>query len=162
VSAKITLECQVCGQTFTCYPNYNGVERRFCSRSCAYKCPLRGEKIRQANLGKKASPELRKKLSEAHIGKMCGPDSPSWKGGISKYTQGLRSHPAYARWRQAVLAKADYTCQLCGVRGGKLQADHHPYPFSKYPDRRLDVDNGRALCRACHHHVTYVTKEWRQ
>jgi len=35
------------------------------------------------NKGKKLSEEHRKKLSLARIGKYCGENSPSWKGGIS-------------------------------------------------------------------------------
>lgn len=159
--AKQTLMCVTCWAVFDAYPNYDGTERLYCSRKCAYECPDRSAKLRKANTGKKASPETIQKLRDSHIGKMCGPDSPSWKGGISALHQGLRSHPAYARWRTAVFKRDDYTCQLCGVRGGKLRADHHPYPFAKYPDKRLDVENGRTLCQPCDYHVTYVTKEWR-
>ncbi len=159
--AKQTIMCATCWNIFTAYPNYKGPERKFCSRECALECPERMEKIRKANTGKKASPETIQKLIDSHKGKFRGPDSPSWKGGVSMIGQKLRGSTVYAEWRQAVMARDDYTCQLCGVRGGKLQADHYPYPFSKYPEKRLDVDNGRTLCRPCHHHVTYVTKEWR-
>lgn len=158
--AKKAATCLACGTAFKYYPS-NRWSGKYCSRKCSYTSPERSEKLRQAQLGKKATIETRKKLSESHIGLLAGAASPSWKGGISKLAQGLRSHPEYARWRQAVFAKDDYTCQLCGIRGGRLEADHHPYSFSKYPERRLDVDNGRALCKPCHHHVTYVTKEWR-
>jgi hypothetical protein len=158
--AKVKRDCAICGESFASYPNYNGVERRYCSRECAYRCPERIEKLRKSSTGKKASPQTRKKLSESHIGLMCGENSPSWKGGISKIGQKLRASMEYRRWRQAVFVRDDYTCQICGKRGVPLQADHHPYPFSKYPDRRLDVENGRALCKPCHHRVTYVTKEW--
>lgn len=159
--AKRTIMCATCWGIFTAYPNYKGPERKFCSIKCAAECPERREKVRKANTGKKASPETIKKLHDSHIGKFRGPLSPTWKGGRSLVGQKLRTSTVYREWRQAVMARDDYTCQLCGVRGGKLQADHYPYPFSKFPDKRLDVDNGRTLCRPCHHHVTYVTKEWR-
>lgn len=159
--AKKKWICAQCGSCFESYPNSSGVARRYCSISCAAKSPTRSEKLRRANLGKKATPETRVKLSLVHIGLQSGANSGSWKGGISKIGQQLRSSLAYARWREQVFERDDYTCQLCGERGGKLTADHYPYPFSKYPDKRLDVNNGRTLCRPCHHHVTYVTKEWR-
>lgn len=159
--AKIDLVCVVCGDGFTTYPNYNGVERKYCSVECSSKCAQRVQKISKANTGKRPTAETLKKLSESHIGVNAGPLHPKWKGGISKIGQMLRGSKEYARWRQSVFERDDYTCQLCGERGGRLQADHYPFPFSKYPDKRLDLDNGRTLCRSCHHHVTYVTKEWR-
>jgi 5-methylcytosine-specific restriction endonuclease McrA len=52
-------------------------------------------------------------------------------------------------WRIAVFERDDYTCQLCFVRGGRLQADHIK-PFSQYPELRYDLSNGRTLCAPCH------------
>lgn len=159
--ARVTIQCRTCGEEFTTYPNYNGVERRYCSMDCSSRCPERIQKISVANIGRRPSAETLKKLSESHIGINAGPLHPRWKGGISKIGQRLRGSTEYRRWRQSVFERDDYTCQLCGERGGRLQADHYPFPFSKYPDKRLDLDNGRTLCRPCHYHVTYVTKEWR-
>lgn len=89
-----------------------------------------------------------------------GAANNKWKGGVSKIGQKLRSTPEYAKWRKAVFEKDDYTCQKCGVRGGELRADHFPYPFHKYPDKRLDVENGRSLCVSCNWESTYVLREW--
>jgi 5-methylcytosine-specific restriction endonuclease McrA len=52
-------------------------------------------------------------------------------------------------WRKAVFERDDYTCQLCFVRGGKLQADHIK-PFKAFPELRLVLENGRTLCVGCH------------
>jgi 5-methylcytosine-specific restriction endonuclease McrA len=61
----------------------------------------------------------------------------------------LRASTEYRQWRTAVFKRDDYTCQDCGVRGGRLNADHIKR-FADFPDLRFDVSNGRTLCEGCH------------
>ena len=103
------------------------------------------EKMRQAKLGKKATPETRKKLSAAHK----GVKSYLWRGGVTMENRQLRGQVEYRLWREAVFARDNWTCQFCGVRGTKLQADHIK-PLALYPELRLALDNGRTLCKPCH------------
>lgn len=54
-------------------------------------------------------------------------------------------------WRNAVLARDGYRCRECGLHdptGKQLEADHI-VPLAA-GGAKLDVTNGRALCRACH------------
>ena len=55
----------------------------------------------------------------------------------------------YRLWRKAVLEACDYTCQRCGVVGGKLES-HHIKLMSEYPELSYVVENGQALCGPCH------------
>jgi hypothetical protein len=55
----------------------------------------------------------------------------------------------YKHWIKSVFKRDKYTCQHCGRIGGKLNA-HHIKPFAKYPELRLDVNNGITYCRQCH------------
>ena len=55
----------------------------------------------------------------------------------------------YRLWREAVFKRDNWTCQECGLRGGKIHADHIK-PWSTHPELRYDVANGRALCVSCH------------
>lgn len=67
----------------------------------------------------------------------------------STENQKIRASLAYKRWRTAVFERDNYTCQMCGARGIRLNADHIK-PFSLFPDLRLDINNGRTLCVECH------------
>lgn len=63
-----------------------------------------------------------------------------------------RKKPEYKEWRAAVFERDKYTCAICGKVGGDLNA-HHIKPYAKYPDLRLDPDNGITLCKECHRKV---------
>ena len=63
-----------------------------------------------------------------------------------------RNSPQYIEWRRAVFARDGYKCAICGQVGGTLNA-HHIKPFAKYPDLRLELDNGITLCEKCHREV---------
>lgn len=66
-----------------------------------------------------------------------------------------RKTSEYKEWRKAVFERDNYTCQLCGKRGGKLNA-HHIERYRNCIERRTDISNGITLCDACHkktHHL---------
>ncbi len=56
----------------------------------------------------------------------------------------------YRLWREKVFTRDNWTCVLCGERGGKLHADHIK-PYNLHPELRYDLTNGRTLCVPCHH-----------
>lgn len=53
------------------------------------------------------------------------------------------------QWRNLIFERDSYTCQKCGQRGGRLEADHIK-PFMAYPRFRYLLSNGRTLCHDCH------------
>ena len=73
----------------------------------------------------------------------------NWKGGKTEAGKLFRNRIEYKRWRKAVFERDNYTCQLCGKRGGNLQADHIK-SFAYFPEHRLEIENGRTLCISCH------------
>lgn len=60
-----------------------------------------------------------------------------------------RQSSTYKAWRMAVLIRDNFTCQMCGKKGGLLE-DHHLKPFAYFPELRFDVSNGQTLCHKDH------------
>ncbi len=146
-----------------------GVRKKYAE---GYKMPPRGEefkeKLRAANLGKRHSEETKKKIGENSAmrspeqrmrvslekkGKpilaIRGENHWNWQGGAKTENERIRKSLEYKLWREAVFERDDYTCQFCGERGGRLNADHIK-GFADYPDLRFAIDNGRTLCEPYH------------
>lgn len=116
--------------------------------------------------GRVISKEQRIKIAMARKGKkwtimqrikanpLRGRDHYNWKGGITPINEKIRKSFEYRSWRESVFKRDNYTCQKCGIRSGSgkkvtLNADHIR-PFSLCPELRLEVSNGRTLCKNCH------------
>lgn len=92
---------------------------------------------------------VRNKISLANSGANCA----MWKGGITKQDKLQRSK--FRRTIQKDVFKRDnYTCQMCGVRGGALQVDHIQ-SWKDYVELRFSMDNCRTLCQECHYFITF-------
>jgi hypothetical protein len=103
----------------------------------------------------KLSAENRRNQSLAQRGE----NSPHWQGGKTEKGKTLRKSVEWKLWREAVFTRDDYTCQMCGVRGGVELHPDHIKPFSQFPELRFDIANGRTLCAPCHR--TTPTFGWR-
>ena len=101
-----------------------------------------------AHLGKKRSLESRRKQGQS----IKGEKSYLWKGGISKTNRTERANfmntLEYVTWRRFVFKRDNYTCQICGERGGDLRANHIK-KYSTYPKLRIEKNNGITICKQC-------------
>ena len=109
------------------------------------KAKKRIEQVRKIGLAHKGERQsLKRRL------KVTGPNSGSWKGGISgkdPLTK-LRKSYEYRLWKAAVWERDNYECIWCGSKE-KLLADHIK-PFRDYPELRFAIGIGRTLCEECH------------
>jgi hypothetical protein len=82
-----------------------------------------------------------------------GSKNPAWIDGKGAERRGERLTIAqtleYRLFRETVLKRDNYTCQICGERGGRLHVDHIK-SYRKYPELRTDPNNGRVVCFPCH------------
>jgi hypothetical protein len=68
-----------------------------------------------------------------------------------------RGIPGVETWRTQVYKRDNFTCQICFKKSqGDLNA-HHINCWAKYPNERLNIDNGITLCVKCHtnFHILY-------
>ena len=144
---RVKFICEICGKEVERRKNeYDKNEHNLCSYKCAgiwTSENLVGEN--NHNYGRKFTYEHRKKMGDATRGEK----HYRWKGGIKSENQKIRNQMDYKDWRTVVFERDNYTCQLCGQRGGHLQA-HHILSFAGYPEYRFEVDNGITECKECH------------
>jgi 5-methylcytosine-specific restriction endonuclease McrA len=110
-------------------------------------------------IGKKQSDKTKKKRSlsltgrtqsiDERIAKSVAMKKRDWGERVSDKNKLVRNSIEIRLWREAVFARDNFTCQICGKLGGKLNA-HHKNNFSEYPELRTAIDNGITLCEKCH------------
>lgn len=142
-------------------------------RSIKWNCWVRGHRCRQCwkesikskgnpmydthrygenapGFGKTRSEETKKKISETKKGNYLGKNNSNWNQNLTdEDRQDRRLIPGYKEWRIAVFEKANYTCEICGKRGGKLAA-HHKNSYDNNSDQRTLLENGACVCKTCH------------
>lgn len=60
----------------------------------------------------------------------------------------------FSRLSAEIKARDDYTCALCGERGGHLHV-HHILPWKSHPSFRFEKSNLITLCKSCHIEVAH-------
>lgn len=149
--------------------NIKAGKGKFCSINCSAKYSSEKYKNGDSNIkvenlklgrycGKKVSKSTRNKISKSLLGKK-GNLSRNWKGGITPLNKLIRESHLIKNWRKKIFKRDDYTCQICGERGCKLNA-HHIKKFSDYKKLRYRSDNGITLCTVCHKLVTWDEVSW--
>lgn len=127
----------------------NTVSRNF--KRLGFKLKPHSEISGLWNKGKKLSLEHRQKLSIAKIGKYVGEKHPCWKGDNSYKAVRKRDYKThrYKEFRKGVFKRDNYTCLMCGQRGGYKEV-HHIKSYKDYPKLRYEPANGITICKKCH------------
>lgn len=140
-----TLGCLNCKATFVFERSGRAYNRRkYCSELC---------RSTAMSISKSGNTPWNKGLVFSAI---SGDKHWNWKGGSKRGVRGSEQR----RFRKMVLERDEYTCTKCGAKDKPLIADHIK-AYSKYPELREVVDNGRTLCEDCNYEVTYISKDWK-
>lgn len=84
--------------------------------------------------------------------------SHRWRGGQVYERINIMNTREYKKWRTDVYRRDGFKCVSCDSVGDILHA-HHILSYAKYPDKRLDIDNGVTLCVECHRNVHRKNKK---
>lgn len=151
------LTCNECGAEFYARGVWVANGRGFCSWGCYNKD--RAIQLRQCECGEYFKPKDQSTQYCSHRCSKMGDKNPNWNGG-GEYRKILSPDRA---WREIVFERDNFTCLICGQRGGRLQA-HHLDAYHWCVERRYDIDNGVTLCRDDHiaFHTMFGTKNTTQ
>lgn len=127
-----SFNCCICGKEVKTQPAQ--IKYRF-RKTCSRKC--------RGLLMRKRAEERRKEYTKHQLDR------------LARYSKEAKE------WRKAVFKRDDWTCQICGIRGSYLEADHIK-PFAYFPELRYELDNGRTLCKKCHNKTKIGYKKMRQ
>ena len=149
------------GQFIKGFPYNKGIKR-----SADYK-----KKRSEAYTGRKLPKNVKKKMSDTHkrigSGKRLrherGEMAANWRGGLTPLKSLIRKCFQYRQWRSDVFTRDDFTCQICGIRGGRIIADHikafslilaenniKTFENVLNCEELWNINNGRTLCQNCH------------
>lgn len=172
---KVKVECDYCGEiitkTYQSYKNGHKVIKKDACKKCnnLYKIKevnkiLYGvknvfelddikDKIKQTNLERYGFEHhySNPKMAEIYLNKE---NNPNWRGGVSNDIQIARGSVDYKKWREEVLQRDNYECQICHSSESLLHA-HHIESFSRNIDLRYNIENGITLCINCHDASVY-------
>lgn len=160
---KITYACTNCGKTFKASKNDH--TEHFCSEKCRLEWVTRSTQTITCEFCGKQFVENGYDI--AHGRKYCSMEC--WNKAramehdtYQKCQHYLRSSQAYAKWRMAVMQRAQYQCEKCGSKE-QIQVHHCNitlYKIAKqydFDEQKIieskefnDIDNGECLCLSCH------------
>lgn len=166
---RILVSCQKCEKTFETRPYLVKIGKgKYCSSNCYWEAKVGS--TRESKKTKKFSciicgkvfcryfAHLKKsRLGEYYCSRKCvgkangkrlnGSGHWNWKGGISPRSLNTVE---YKEWRRKVFERDGFKCVWCGYDKGRILEADHIKPWSKFPELRFDINNGRTLCKPCH------------
>jgi len=116
-------------------------------------------KDNQLTKGRKHTEKSRKLMSSIHKGEK----GSNWRGGLTLLKNIIRKCFEYRQWRSDVFTRDDFICRDCGIRSGRIIADHIKAFSLILEENKIttleeainceelwNINNGRTLCQKCH------------
>jgi len=102
------------------------------------------------------SKEMKKKISDAHIGIQEGKNNPAWLGGKSFEPYGIEFNN---KLKEQIRKRDNYICQECSYAQKKLKEKLHIHHID-YNKKNNNLNNLVALCRNCHLQTNFGREDW--
>ena len=180
---RIIKKCKLCNKEFLAMHDSKSRNQPYCSKQCAWKAqigkPLTENQLKCLELGRGKKSEATKiKIGLAHKGKahlsmrgrpsyfrgITGERHPLWRGGSEVLDRSIRHCFQYRQWRSDVFTRDNFTCVICGGKGGDINAHHYPKAFiTIFRENKItsleealkceefwNINNGITLCEDCH------------
>ena len=90
-----------------------------------------------------------------NTGELC----VNWRGGLTPKNQLIRNSSKMRAVIKNVKERDNNTCQMCNLKGGKMEVHHDIYPFSTHPEYRFCAWNLKTLCINCHRYSVHGWKK---
>lgn len=158
------IKCPVCKKIFIVKPKSKTIQK-FCSKECFTKFQT----------GRIIPRDIVERMAEGHRGRKTGKfiNCLQCQKRVYKYPRDLKYSRIFCsfkcfhkylsknaspkrnnktkekNWKKQIYKNDNYTCQICGYKGGKIEA-HHLKEWSKFPKLRFKISNGITLCQFCH------------
>src|SRR3990167_1885256 len=153
----------------TCHNFFDVILARMNAKYCSLRCKHQSQRKRLTKVCVvcgdvfEIRPSENKKFSSCSK-ETCrklnafGKSNPNYRNG--KYLEPFVRGRKHKEWRGHVYKRDNYTCQMCGKKGGDLNADHIK-PWAYFPELRYELSNGRTLCVFCHRKTYKDVFTWR-
>lgn len=151
---RLSITCLVCSRVFI-VAQYRKHSSKYCNSDCQ-SVAKKGRRFSTSTEFKKGvRTSISTEFKKGHTLTPAGAGHFNWKGGVVSVRKKDCKTSEYKEWRSEVFKRDDYTCRRCGVRGGRLEADHIKM-LSTHPWLRYELHNGQTLCIKCHREKTKV------
>ena len=143
-----------------CLCGFISKNKKSWSNHVRFGCPKQKKSIEKCKFCQELMPKRKPSEQGLFCNKNCyanwrsiyrrGTNAPNYVHGKCRENLLIRASREYKEWRKKVFQRDGYKCVLCGdEKSGNLEADHIK-DFASYPELRLEVNNGRTLCKECH------------
>lgn len=165
---KIIRVCETCKKEYIVKRKIREQSSRYCSNVCFLN---RGKDLTKKSYQPKTfcldcNKQLKNRYAKycrSCFGKHQSQENhPNWKDNATVKQRGMRWTYEYRIWRQSVLKRDKYHCQMPQCNKDYNLQVHHIETMKKSPDMIYNINNGITLCKDCHLSIASKEQDYEQ
>lgn len=169
---KVLKQCKYCGKDFIKEMTLSRIKTgrgKYCSRSCLGK-DKKGQEGKNWKGGLPKCQDCNTPLKNRYAkycrkcfgGHQSKENHPNWKDNATVKQRGIRWTYEYRIWRQSVLKRDDYQCQMPECNKDYNLQVHHIETMKNRPEYIFEISNGITLCKNCHLSIASKEQDYEQ